>query len=259
MLRQSRVLAKLRAGRTAVCVKANLPDPRVVELMCMVGFDCVWLCKEHVPTDWDGLENQIRAARLHDTDTLVRVARGSYSDYVLPLEADATGIMVPHVMNAEEARAVVRMTRFMPVGRRPVDGGNVDGRFAMTPPKEYAEHANREKFVIVQIEDPEALEHADAIAAVPGIDVVFFGPGDYSHGIGRMGEVGHPEVVKARRAVAEACARHGRWAGTPGSPATIADLQREGFRFFSVGADVIAISEYFTRIRDELRQKGVLD
>jgi 4-hydroxy-2-oxoheptanedioate aldolase len=258
-MRKSRVLAKLRAGRTAVCVKANLADPRVVELMAMVGFDCIWLCKEHVPTDWDTLENQVRAARLHDADTLVRVARGSYSDYVLPLEADATGIMVPHVMNADEARAVVRMTRFMPVGRRPIDGGNVDGRFCLTPAREYIEHANREKFVMVQIEDPEALEQADAICAVPGIDVVFFGPGDFSHAIGRIGETGHPEVVRARRAVAEACARHGRWAGTPASPATIGDLQREGYRFFSVGADVIAVSEYFTRIRDQLRAAGVLD
>jgi len=154
---------------------------------------------------------------------------------------------------------VVRLSRFMPMGRRPGDGGNVDGRCCLTPPKEYAEHANREKFVIVQIEDPEALEHADAIAAVPGIDVVFFGPGDYSHAIGRMGEATHPEVVKARRTVAEACARHGRWAGTPASLGTIGELQREGYRFFSIGADVIAITEYFTRIRDELRRQGALD
>jgi 4-hydroxy-2-oxoheptanedioate aldolase len=258
-MRQSRVLAKLRAGRLAVCVKTNLADPRAVELMCMIGFDCIWLCKEHVPTDWATLENQIRAARLFDTDTIVRVARGSYSDYVLPLEADATGIMVPHVMNAEEAKAVVRMTRFMPLGRRPIDGGNIDGRFCLTSPKEYADHANREKFVIVQIEDPEAMEHADAIAGVPGIDVVFFGPGDYSHAIGRIGEVNHPEVVKARRIVAEVCARHGQWAGTVASPATIGNLQQEGYRFFAVGSDVIALSEYFTKIHDELRDQGVLD
>ena len=257
-MRRSTVLAKLRGGKPAICVKTNLSDPRSVEIMGLVGFDCAWMCMEHVPLDWSALENQIRAAKVHDMDSMVRVAKGSYSDYVRPLEADATGLMVPHVFTGEEARAVVRTTRFMPVGRRPVDGGNTDGEFCMVPPAAYAEHANREKFVVVQVEDYEAIEQLDAICAVPGIDIVFFGPGDFSHSIGKIGQPDHPDVVAARRQVAQACARHGKWAGTVATTQRARALVDEGFRFLGIGADVIAIAQYFREIRSDLERLALL-
>ncbi|MDW8310581.1 MAG: aldolase/citrate lyase family protein, partial [Verrucomicrobiales bacterium] len=171
-LRASRILRELRAGRRPVCFKLNLNDPRVVELCGLAGASAVWLCNEHVPNDWVNLENQIRAAKLFDMDTIVRVARGSYSDYVKPFEADATAIMVPHVTTAEEARAVVQMTRFHPLGRRAMDGGNVDGRYCQVPVSRYIAHSNRQRLLIFQIESPDALENVEAIAAMPGIDVL---------------------------------------------------------------------------------------
>jgi len=61
----------------------------------------VWLCNEHVPNDWLNLEHQIRAAKLFDMDTIVRVSKGSYSEYIKPFECDATGIMVPHIASAD--------------------------------------------------------------------------------------------------------------------------------------------------------------
>ena len=87
-MRPSKVLKKLRAGQLATCAKLNLADPRAVEIAAMCGFDCVWVGMEHIPSDWSIIENQIRAAKAYDVDTMVRVARGSYSDYIRPLEAD---------------------------------------------------------------------------------------------------------------------------------------------------------------------------
>ena len=95
-LRSSRLLRLLREKQIPATLKVNLSEPRVIELAALCGVDAVWICNEHVPNDWIGLENQIRAARLHNIDSLVRVARGSYSDYIKPFEADATGIIVPH-------------------------------------------------------------------------------------------------------------------------------------------------------------------
>ena len=89
-LRQSRVLKRLRNGRPASCMKLNLSDPRVVEICGLAGVDAIWLCNEHVLNDWLNLEHQVRAAKLHDVDTIVRVSKGSYSDYIKPFEADAT-------------------------------------------------------------------------------------------------------------------------------------------------------------------------
>jgi 4-hydroxy-2-oxoheptanedioate aldolase len=244
--RPSRVLRLLRQGSRPTVMKVNLSDPRVIEIAGLCGVDAVWLCMEHVPNDWLGIEHQIRAARIHDVDTLVRVARGSYSDYIRPLEADATGIIVPHVASAAEARQIVDWVRFFPVGRRALDGGNIDGQFCLLPPREYLEHSNsnRERIIILQIESPEALEHVEEIAAVPGFDGLLFGPGDFSHRIGKVGEMTAPEVVDARRRVAAAATRHGKFAMASGLIAPLPELDREGYRIFGIGADVLALGSY---------------
>ena len=250
LLRKSRVLGALRAGRSATCLKLNLADPRIAEIAGIAGVDAVWLCNEHVPNHWINMENQIRATKLYGGDTFVRVEKGSYSDYIRPFEADATGILVPHVTTADEARQIVAWTRFKPVGRRAIDGGNADTKFCAVPLGEYIAHSLREQFVILQIESPEALENLEAIMAVPGFDMVCFGPGDFSHLIGKPGEVNAPEVVAARQRVARVARQHGKFAMAAGMLASRQVLEEEGHSLFSIGADVLGLSDY---VRKNLR------
>lgn len=240
-MRPSRVLAKLRAGQVVCCYKLNLDSARAAEIAALAGFDCLWTCLEHVPNDLNLIERQIWAAKGYDVDVLVRVARGSYSDYIRPLELDASGIMVPHIMSAKDARRVVRMTRFHPVGLRPVDGGNADGQYCGIDFCEYLKQANEQRFLAVQIEDPEPLEELDEIAALNGIDILFFGPGDFSHAIGAPGKWNDSRIADARRRVAEAARKHGKWAATVGNPDNMRELIGLGYQFISIGADVIAL------------------
>lgn len=246
-LRASRVLREIRAGRHATVLKLNLVDPRIVELAGLAGASAVWLCNEHVPNDWLNLEHQVRAAKLHDMDTIVRVSKGSYSDYVKPFELDATGIMVPHVTSADEARAVVDMVRCHPLGRRAMDGGNMDGAFCQVPLADYARHNNSERFVILQIESPEALEVVEEIAAVPGFDLLLFGAGDFSHRIGKLGQVGDPEVVAARKRVAAAALKHGKHVAVASLYGQRDEVVAEGTSVFTLGADVLALGDAFRR------------
>jgi len=255
-MRRSRVLAKLRAGKPAGCVKLNLGDPRVAEIAAAAGVDCIWLDLEHVGNDMREIENQIRAAKVYDVDTVVRVSRGSYSDLVRPLEMDATGIMVPHVMSADDARRIVRQTRFHPIGRRPLDGGNADGAYCTIASDEYTQQANRERFVIVQIEDPEPLAELDEIAQLEGIDVILFGPGDFSHSIGCVGRLDDPRVVAAERQVVETARRHGKFAGAVAGIDTLPTKWAMGFQFVNVGADVLALTDYFGRIARAFQAAG---
>ncbi|MES2697002.1 MAG: aldolase/citrate lyase family protein [Verrucomicrobiota bacterium] len=242
----SRVKKKLGEGLLPTVLKINLSDPRVIEIAALAGIDSVWLCTEHVPNDWLSLENQIRAARIHGIDTLVRVGRGSYSDYIRPFEAGATGIIVPHVASEEEARQIVEWVRFHPLGKRALDGGNIDGNFCLTPIEEYVRNSNEERLVILQIESPEALAQVDKIAAVPGYDGILFGPGDFSHRIGKIGQLGDPEVVAARKRVAAAAVKHGKFAMTAGLIAPLPELVAEGYRLLGVGADVALIGKGVT-------------
>ena len=147
-------------------------------------------------------------------------------------------------MSADDARAVARNVRFHPVGRRAIDGGNRDGAYCNMDFQEYLRFVNHNRFVIAQIEDVEALEELDAICAVPGIDIIFFGPGDFSQSIGHPGEFDRPEIAAARRRVAEAALRAGKFAGTVGGPDNAAKLIAEGFRFINLGSDVIGLGSY---------------
>ena len=244
-LRTSRLLRELRAGKNPATMKMNLADPRITELAGLAGLSAVWICNEHVGNDWFNLENQIRAAKLHDMDTIVRVEKGSYSDYIKPFEADATAIMVPHVTTADEARQIVAMTRFHPLGRRAMDGGNVDGVYCLIPLADYIAHSNSERVLIFQIESPQALENVEEIAAVPGFDILLFGPGDFSHLIGKPGQINDPQVLAARKRVAAAAKANGKFAMSAGLFAPREVLQAEGYSVFNIGADVIGLGQYF--------------
>ena len=114
MPRKSRLLEKMRSGKKVITYKLNLSSPRAAEIAAMSGFDGIWICQEHVPTDQSAMCAQILAAKAYDCDCIVRVAKGCYSDYILPLEADASGIMIPHLMSLEEAREIVHTVRFHP-------------------------------------------------------------------------------------------------------------------------------------------------
>ena len=207
---------------------------------------------EHVPNDYADLVGQAIACRAHDTDFLVRVPRGSYSDLVRPLELGATGIMIPHVRSAEEARQLVGQVRFMPLGRRALDGGNADAGYASASIVDYIRHANEQTLVILQIEDPEAMEDLEAICEIPGYDMLFFGPGDFAHALGHVGELTHPDVVAARRKLARLARKHGRLLGTVGH-GNLRDLLEEGYRFLNLGADVLALRQYYADTLENFR------
>ncbi|MEI8248725.1 MAG: aldolase/citrate lyase family protein [Lentisphaerota bacterium] len=246
--RKSKVLDKMRAGETVNCFKLNLSCSRAVEIAAIAGFDCAWICAEHVPLDYSAMEKQVLAARVYGMDILVRVPRGSYSDMLIPLEMDASGIMIPHLMSAADARKIAWQTRFHPIGRRPADGGNTDGMFCKIPFAEYSKFINENRFVIVQIEDPEPMDELDEICSIDGIDMIFFGPGDFSQGIGAPGQMNHPKIIEARIRIAETARKHGKFAGTLCSPDSYNEYKDMGYNFLNVGADVIGLSNYCSGI-----------
>ncbi|MEN8194415.1 MAG: aldolase/citrate lyase family protein [Bacteroidota bacterium] len=253
-MRKSKVLKKLRAGEIVSCLNVHF-DAQVSDIAGLSGFDCLWIDREHLAQDWSTLQSHVWAAKSHDMDVMVRVSRCGYSDYIKPLELDATGIMVPHIMGIEDARKVVNMTRFHPIGRRPIDGGNADGGYTTIDYSDYIKEANEERFVILQIEDPEPLDDLEAIAALDGIDMLFFGPADFSQGIGAPGDWNHPKLIEARKRVAEVAIKHNKFAGIPASMGNIDELIAMGYKFLAIGADVVGIANYCIQLIEEFDKK----
>ena len=77
-----------------------------------------------------------------------------------------------------------------------------------------------------------------------GIDIIFFGPGDFSHAIGAAGQWNDPRIARARKRIAEAAVRHGKIAGTVGGLENMNELLDMGYRFLNIGADVVALNAY---------------
>ena len=247
-MRKSRVLRQIAAGKVATCVKLNLSDPRNAEIAAMCGFDCVWIDMEHVPNNMSCVEDAVRAAKIWDVDVLTRVSKGCYSDIVRPLEGDSTGVMVPHLMSLEEAKQIVYYTKFHPIGRRPLDGGNADGAYCLVDPLDYIKQANEQRFTVVQIEDPEPLAELEEICQLPGIDMIFFGPADFSQGIGAPCDWSDGRIEETRRLVAQTARKYGKMAGTVGGTGNFDALVELGYNFISVGADVVGLAQYYQGI-----------
>lgn len=244
MLKRCSILDRMRNGETVNCFKVNLDGHRAVQMIGMMGFDCVWTDMEHVPNGRELIERQVLAAQANGMDIIVRASRGSYSNLVYPLEMNASAVMVPHVMNAADAEEIARLTKFHPVGRRPVDGGNADGAYGLTDFVEYSRFVNENRFVIAQIEDPEAMSELDGICAVEGIDMLFFGAADYSHALGIPNQIDDPQVDDARRKIAECAKRHGKLAGVIGSPELFEEYREMGYNLINIGVDVFAMRTY---------------
>jgi 4-hydroxy-2-oxoheptanedioate aldolase len=240
-MRRSKVLEKLRADKPALLTSITLgPSTLAVEIAGRTGLDGVWIDMEHRPLSQREVAEMINAARIVDTDAMVRIRKGEgYTSFFRPFEDGAAGIMVPHITSREEAEWVVLNAKYPPLGRRGCDTFMPDADVGFSDPLAYLEHANRETFVVAQIEDAEALDHLDEIAAVPGLDVLFIGPADLSISLGvpfQMDSLRYREAVQAIRKAAE---RHGKWWGlVVGDVASAVPYVQQGARFLCVGGDL---------------------
>jgi 4-hydroxy-2-oxoheptanedioate aldolase len=161
----SRVLKKLRAGEFVRVVGVNrVVEPWFTEVVGKSGFDLVWLDMEHRTHGEDVISPISLACRATGIDLMVRIRKTDYSSPMRALECGAQGIMVPHCRSAEEARQWVEWTRYPPLGRRGFDNAGADCQFALSDALQYLGSSNNETFLVLQIEDREALDYVDEMA-----------------------------------------------------------------------------------------------
>jgi 4-hydroxy-2-oxoheptanedioate aldolase len=223
-LRRNQLLARVRAGEIEhLYVMGNHATPRHVDFVCGTGlFQSLWFDLEHfdIPTQELAVLNMV--ARAFPVTTIARFKASDYQSVMRVLESGVGGIMCSMVDSAADAQQIVRWAKFNnpaptageTTGLRGWNGGGVDARYGTVPAADYVRHQNNEIAILCQIETPEAVENLEAIVATPGVDGIFFGPGDYAHRIGKLGQISHPDVVGAMGRLAEACRRHRKFWGT---------------------------------------------
>jgi 4-hydroxy-2-oxoheptanedioate aldolase len=179
-----------------------------------MGFDCLWIDLEHQPLGIAEAAGMMRAARVGDMDVMARPAKGEFMRMARLLEAGASLIMYPRCESAEEARELVRWAKFPPLGERGFFSASPDNPYSTMPVKAYVEQANEQTILIAQIESPNAVKHARAIAEVDGIDMLFFGPGDFSVISGVPGEFRSSVVQEALKETCRQALAAGKRFGT---------------------------------------------
>jgi len=256
-MRLSRVRQRWAAGQPVLCTTPHLTDPSVSEMMSLMGFDCLWIDLEHHGTSVETAAQMMRGARVGTADVMVRPAKGEFMRMGRILEMGAHGIMYPRCDNAAEAREVVRWAKFAPLGERGLDAANPDNPYCMTDTAEYVRQANEQNFIVIQIESPSAVEQAQAIAEVDGVDVMFFGPGDYSLLSDVPGQPAHESVLQATEAVCRAALAGGKRFGTPCRDTEHArQLLDMGATFLTHGSDIMMIKRSLQNIQQQFGSLG---
>lgn len=256
-MRPSRVRSRWAESKPAFCVASALTDPAVCELLSLLGFDCIWLDLEHHPRSSETAAQLMRASRVGVSDIIARPAKGEFMRLGRLLEAGATGIMYPRCEHEDEAAEVVRAARFAPQGARGVDGGNADMPYASLSLPDYIRQANERTFIFAQIEEPKSLERVEKIAAVPGIDGIFFGPGDFSVLAGIPEQFDHPMIVGAQERIAAACKQAGKRWGMPGLDRNhVQRILSMGASFIAWGTDIVVLKEGFESIQKDFSPLG---
>ena len=242
-MRKSKTLKKLRAGEPVrMCVFGH-NIPAYIRHAAEAGYDCIWLDLEHRLLSEREVQGLLTYCHLADIDCMIRPPTLEKTRLYRYLEDGASGLMIPHVSTAEKARMLVDAVKYPPIGDRGLDGAGLDADYTHINVDEYIEAANRETFLTVQLETPEAIANVDAIATVEGVDILFIGTGDLGMRIRRLPDVGFT-LEEAIAKVAVVAAKHGlTWCCPAGTVENLERYYKMGARFIPWGSEFAAIKQ----------------
>ncbi len=208
-------------------------------LAAATGHDWMFIDTEHGAFSVQETTQLCIAALPTGVTPIVRVCAGAIDEATRALDNGALGIVVPHVDTAKEARRIAEAFHYPPHGRR--SWGGPPPIYGYRPPATVEAQAaiNAEILTIVMLESPEAVENADAIAEVEGVDVLFIGTSDLTAELGISGQMGHPKIIDAYQAVGDACRKHGKILGMGGvyDEENASRYVAMGARFILTGSD----------------------
>jgi 4-hydroxy-2-oxoheptanedioate aldolase len=236
----------LREGRSQIGLWVGMADPSVADLLGGVGFD--WLCldAEHSPNDVRTVLAQVQALAAHRSHAVVRPVHGATEVIKQYLDIGVQTVLVPMIETPAQAAQVVAATRYPTRGNRGVASattrasrwGSIAG---------YFEQADEEICVIVQVESVRGLDNLAAIAAVEGVDGIFFGPADLAASMGYLGKPNEPLVQQAIMEGIGTVRRAGRAVGSLTADVKLARQYLSlGANFVAVGIDMMLLSKAAT-------------
>ncbi|WP_277962569.1 4-hydroxy-2-oxoheptanedioate aldolase [Pseudomonas sp. RIT-To-2] len=232
---------RLQSGEALIGLWLGLANPYSAELAANAGFDWLLIDGEHAPNDLRSLLGQLQAVAPYASQPVIRPVVGDTALIKQVLDIGVQTLLVPMVESVEQARELVRATRYPPLGVRGVGSALARASRWNTVPG-YLDKADEQICLLVQIENREGLANLDAIAAVDGVDGVFIGPADLSAALGYRGNPGHPDVQAAIEDAIVRITTAGKAAGILSADETLARRYLElGATFVAVGVDTTVL------------------
>lgn len=239
---RNRVREKLARDEVVASMAVRLVrGVEVAQIAATAGFDTVYVDLGHAPHTLDATGQICMAALALSNAPFVRVPALRPEFVGRVLDGGALGIIAPHVQAAAEARRVVGMARFPPLGTRGASGNLPQFGFRNWPARLANPILQEATMVVPMVETRDALEHAEDIAAVDGVDMLLVGSNDLTAEPGIPGACDDPLLREAYRRVIRAARKHGKHVGVGGlasRPDLAAEFVKMGARYVSTGTDL---------------------
>jgi len=231
--------SRLSKGDLTIGSWITLGHPSIAEIMASAGFDWLVLDMEHSVLELSEIQALIQVLDGKQCPSIVRLTSNHPDQIKRVMDAGATGVMVPMVKSAEDARAAVQSVYYPPRGQRGVGLARAQGYGSSF--QKYRSWLEENAVIVAMIEHVDAVNSIDEILAVDGIDAYIIGPYDLSGSMGRPGDLNHPDVQSAITRVLEAGHRSGKPGGIHVIEPDQDELQRRiaaGFNFLGYGLDI---------------------
>lgn len=232
---------KSRLNRSELTIGSwvTLGHPSIAEIMAAAGFDWLVLDMEHSVLELSEVQTLIQVLDSQQCPAIVRLTSNHPDQIKRVMDAGATGIMVPMIKSAADAKDAVSSMYYPPRGQRGVGLARAQGYGHSF--QAYRQWLENNAVVIVMIEHIDAVKAIDDILAVPGVDGYIIGPYDLSGSMGRPGDLNHPDVQAAITQIMQA----GHRAQKPGGihviepdPEALQQRIQAGFNFLGYGLDI---------------------
>jgi 4-hydroxy-2-oxoheptanedioate aldolase len=244
----------LKAGKASVGTWLSLGSITAARFMARAGFAWLTVDIEHSLVGWETVAHMFASIADAGCTALARVPSNRHENIKRVLDNGAHGIVVPMVNTRSEAEAAVSACLYPPAGDRSV-GGSVHALNFRTTAADYYAHANEELLIVLQCEHIQAVEDADAIFSVPGIDAIFVGPNDLAASM--RSKDGRPPTAEATaqamKHILATCKKHGVAPGLHCTSAAEA-LHRieEGWQFIAIGSELKLMLEGVGNVLQQL-------
>jgi len=233
------VKARLAAGGRALgSMLFEFFTPGIARICANAGAEFAMFCMEHTGASFETLKPQFALCRALGVTPLARVPATEYHFIARALDTGALGVMVPMVDTAEQAAMIVSCTRYPPEGRRGAAFGFAHDDYQGGDVLEKIRAIHARTLTICMIETKKGLENVEAIAAVPGVDVLWLGHFDLTNFLGIPGDFANPVYKDAVKRIAAAARAHGKAAGYMAADAALGrEYLAQGYRMIATGTD----------------------